>query len=221
VDLSNYGVSDSHLYDKITSGGFSTASGSDFAARFPPGSIIGSEEYRTIALANASGGSVSFLSLYGTRPDFELRPGANGATNDSAVLDMLPTQAGSIGANASLTDGGEPVILFYDPHGPVVLDVDYVFYGTASASNPPVDKTGESGYRADTPATLQHAAPAPGEAGSLHRCVFAESAEARGGGNGTTEHDETSEDASRSFVATAQAALRTPGAPPPPGICPR
>ncbi|HEY3592876.1 MAG TPA: lamin tail domain-containing protein, partial [Polyangiaceae bacterium] len=221
VDLSSYWLSDSHLYFRVLSGGFSTASGSDFAARFPPGSNVGPGEYRTVALANASGGTLSFSAAYGTKPDFELRPTANGSTGDPSVPDMLSAETmPSIGATASLTDAGEPVVLFYAAaDSPFVYDVDYVFFGTPSASNPAVDKSNEPGYLPDTEATSQRAAPAPDETGSLHRCDRSESSEVGRGGNGLTGHDETSEDASRSFVLTTSIALRTPGGPPPPGAC--
>jgi hypothetical protein len=220
IDLTDYWISDSHLYEQIASGGFSTASGSDFAARFPPASQIGPGEYRTISLANASGGSTSFSDVYGLKPDFELRPTAHGAVNDGDVPDMLSSDpSASIGTNASLTDSGEPVVLFFLSDGARVYDVDYVFYGAISSSNLVVDKSGQPGYEPDTPASLQTPAPAPGESGSLQRCDYAEVTERRGGGNGITGHDETSEDASRSFVLTTSADMRTPGGPPPAGAC--
>jgi len=221
VDLGNYWLSDSHLYDHVASGDFSTASGSDFAARFPPGAVIGPGEFRTISLANASGGSISFAAAYGKKPDFEMRPAANGATDDPEVPDMLATDPiNTIGATASLTDAGEPVILFYRAEGANVHDVDYVFFGEATASNAVVDKTGELGYLADTPAASQHAVMAPAESGSIHRCRYDEPGETRGEGNGITGHDETSEDTSRSFVVTSGSTTRTPGGPAPPGTCP-
>jgi hypothetical protein len=221
VDLSNYWISDSHLYDRVAADAFPTASGSDFAARFPGGAIVGPREYRTVALGNASGGSASFAATYGKSPDFELRPSANGASDDPAVPNMLSSNGmASIGATASLTDAGEPVILFYYARGLAVRDVDYVYYGAPSASNPVVDKTSDPGYSADTPAALQHAAPAPDDGGSLQRCDLGEPGEARTNGNGLSGHDETSEDSSRSFVLTTSADMRTPGRPPPPGVCP-
>src|SRR5215471_4640036 len=190
VDLSNYWISDSHLYHQIASGGFSTASGSDFAARFPQGSQIGPGEYRTVSLANASGGSTSFADVYGRKPDFELRPTGHGAVNDGDVPDMLSAdESASIGANASLTDAGEPVVLFFQSEGTRVYDVDYVFYGAVSSSNLVVDKSDQAGYEADTPASLQAPAPAPGESGSLQRCDYAEGTERRAAGNGITGHD--------------------------------
>lgn len=221
VDLTNYWLSDSHLYPRVATGDFPTASGSDFAARFPAGAAIGPGEFRTIALSNASGGSVSFAAAYGHKPDFELRPTANGADDDADVPDMLPSdQANTIGATASLTDAGEPVVLFYRAEGGIAHDVDYVFFGEATTSNAVVDKTGEPGYLADTAAALQRAVAAPGESGAIHRCIYGEPGETRVAGNGITGHDETSEDAARSFVVTIGVSARTPGGPPPPGACP-
>jgi len=103
-------LSDSHLYYKIASGTFTTASGSDFAARFPEGFVIAPGQYVVVALGNASGGSVSFEATYGKRPDFELRPTANGATDDPTVPNMQPAQPGSsIGATAfSSAETGTP-----------------------------------------------------------------------------------------------------------------
>jgi hypothetical protein len=224
VMLSDYLISDSHLYYKVASGTFTTASGSDFAARFPNDAVILPGQYVVVALANASGGSSSFESTYGQKPDFELRPTANGATDDAAIPNMQPAQTGaSIGATASLTDGGEPVILFYRRAGAVVADVDYLFFGVPTASNPAVDKTGvvvsEGAYAADTPEALQHPVPAPPDGGSLHRCTHVEPDERRLGGNGLTGHDETAENARASFVSASTASARTPGGPPPPGLC--
>src|SRR5258708_8033674 len=107
---------------------------------------------------------------------------------------MLPAQApASIGASASLTDAGEPVILFFYRGGPLVSDVDYLFYGTPSTSNPVVDKTavtvGDSTYQADTTAAMQHQITAPGHSGSIPLGVFAETGEARGAGDRLPGHD--------------------------------
>jgi cysteine-rich repeat protein len=226
VDLSDYALSDSHQYFTIASGSFSTASGSDFVAFFPPGSQIAPGSYRTVSIANASGGQVSFESVYGKKPDFELRPKANGASDDADVPNMQPvTGATSIGASASLTDSGEPVILFRYGSGSLVYDVDYVYYGTVSTANPAVDKTGiivgGVAYRNERAGSLQQPAAAPGDGGALHRCVYGEGGETKTGGNATTCHDETSEVFSATFVRSANAPdQRTPGGPPPSGLCP-
>jgi cysteine-rich repeat protein len=224
VPLSDYFISDSHLYYKIASGTFTTASGSDFVARFPDGSSIEPNQYKVVSLANASGGATSFASTYGKLPDFEMRPTANGGTDEPNVPNMRSAQANaSIGASASLTDGGEPVVLFHYAGGQLVSDVDYLFYGTPSTSNPVVDKTGvmvgASTYAPDTEATAQHAIGAPGESGSIHRCFYAEPGEARAAGNGLTGHDETSEDPRSTFALGSAASERTPGGPPPASVC--
>jgi cysteine-rich repeat protein len=224
VALSDFLLSDSHLYYEVASGTFTTASGSDFAARFPEGAELEPGGYAVVALGNASGGSQSFAAAYGKTPDYELRPTANQATDDPAVANMVPVGSSSIGASASLTDGGEPVVLFSYRGGDLVSDVDYLFYGTASVSNAMVDKSGvamgASTYLPDTPVTAQHAMAAPGEAGSLHRCVYGEAHETAVQGNGIGGHDETSEDVTAAFALATTTSGRTPGAPPPAGICP-
>jgi cysteine-rich repeat protein len=223
VLLADYALSDSHLYFEVTAGAFTTASGSDFAARFPDGATLEPGHYAVVTLGNASGGSQSFASIYGKAPDFELRPTANQATDDATVPNMVPMGGASIGAGASLTDGGEPIVLFFYGGGDRVFDVDYVFYGAPSASNSMIDKTGVVrgawSYLADTPPAAQHAVAAPGDTGSIHRCVYAESHETTSLGNGIAGHDETSEDASVAFRLGGAAGDRTPGGPPPAALC--
>jgi cysteine-rich repeat protein len=223
VALSSYAISDSHLYYEVAGGTFATANGTDFAAHFPDGAVLAPGGYAVVALGNASGGTQSFVATYGKAPDFELRPTANQATDDPAVPNMVAAAGGSIGASASLTDGGEPVILFILDGAQVIHDVDYLYYGAPSASNPVVDKTGivsgASTYLPDTPESAQRAVAAPGEAGSIQRCVYAESSEKSGGGNGIGGHDETSEDATTAYRLSATAADRTPGAAPPAALC--
>jgi cysteine-rich repeat protein len=226
VELSDYALSDSHQYFTIASGSFSTASGSDFVAFFPSGSQIPPGSYRTVAIANGSGAETSFESAFGKKPDFELRPKANGAIGDPLVPDMQPVPGiASIGALASLTDSGEIVILFRYGSGSLVYDVDYVFFGSTSTANPAVDKTGvvvlESAYQSERAGSLQQPAPAPGDGGALHRCIYSEGDEVKAGGNGATCHDETSEAFSVTFARSTNAAdQRTPGGPPPAGLCP-
>ena len=224
VALADHMLSDSHRYYDVASGTFTTSSGSDFAARFPDGAVLEPGRHAVVALGNASGGLQSFTAAYGKAPDYELRPTANQADDDPTVPNMVAVGGSSIGASASLTDGGEPVVLFSYRGGDLVSDVDYVFYGAPSTSNPPVDKTGVvaggSVYRADTPANAQHALATPGENGSIHRCIYAEASETPAQGNGINGHDETSEDWTAAFAISAAAAERTPGGPPPPELCP-
>jgi hypothetical protein len=223
VLLADYALSDSHLYFEVTTGAFTTASGSDFAARFPDGAMLDAGHYAVVALGNASGGSQSFAATYGKAPDFELRPTANQATDDATVPNMVPMGSASIGAGTSLTDDGEPIVLFFYNGGDHVFDVDYVFYGAPTVGNPMIDKTGivrgAWSYLADTPAAAQHAVAAPADAGSIHRCVYAESHETTSLGNGIAGHDETSEDASVAFRLGSAASDRTPGGPPPAALC--
>jgi hypothetical protein len=222
VDLSDYFLSDSHLYYAIASGGFTTASGSDFVARFPDGLAIEPGGYVVVALGNASGGSASFEVTYGKKPDVELRPTANGAADDPVVSNMRSIGS-SIGATASLTDSGEPVVLFRYHEGAIVFDVDYLYFGAPSPSNPAVDKTGVvvagTSYADDTASAAQRPAPAPADGASLHRCFHDEAREKTAGGNGVTGHDETSEDMKSAFALATSPADRTPKSAPPLGVC--
>jgi cysteine-rich repeat protein len=214
VDISFYALSDSAAYWQTAAGVFPTAAGTDFAARFPDGSWIMPGAYATVAVGSAA----SFVATYGKKPDYELWPGPS---NDPTVPDMVSLlTVSSIGTNAGLTDTGEPIVLFRVLAEQPVDDIDYVFFGKPSASNPAVDKTtavvSGMGYLPETPAEAQAFAPAPAEGSALHRCVYGEAVEARRG-NGMTGHDETSE----RWVATfAVGKTRTPGGPPPPGLCP-
>src|SRR5207302_153780 len=95
---------------QIALGTFTTASGSDFVARFPAGATILPGQYVVVSLGNASGGSASFEATYGAKPDFELRPSADGASDDPSVPNMQPAQSGaSIGAQARSSEKNSPV----------------------------------------------------------------------------------------------------------------
>src|SRR5215831_3983374 len=140
IGLANYYVADRADYYALVSGTL-PAVASDFAARFPANAQILPGEYQTIALH----GATTFMTTYAVTPTYEM------VADSATVPDMLPATAGSIGASLSLTDGGEPVILFYwDQASDLVKDVDYVFYGAATTANPLVNKTGISVDGPDT-----------------------------------------------------------------------
>ncbi len=225
VDLTNYYVSDRTDYYLIVTGSIdvSLARASDFVARFPAGAIIGPSQYQTISLHMAS----DFNTVYGLTPTYEL------VSSSPAVPDMVAALPNSIGGSASLTDNGEPVILFYwDQSSDLVRDVDYLLYGVNTGTDGAIDKTGVSVdgpdpgttgtlFAADTPAAMQVQLPKHNLNGSLVRCDFAETGERMTGGNGISGHDETSEPFPTTWrINLATAALRTPGAGPAPGFCP-
>ena len=216
VDISLYALSDSAAYWQTAAGSFPTVGGTDFAARFPDGSFLAPGAYATVAIGSAA----SFAAVYGKKPDYELRPTANGAVDDPTVPNMgwLLTTS-TIGTNAGLTDSGEPIVLFRLRAEQPVDDVDYVFYGKPSTANPAVDKTSAVvsgfGYLPETPSESQAFAPAPDEGNALHRCVYSEGLEPRGG-NGISGHEETGERWAETFSVSR---TRTPGGPPPSGTC--
>jgi Lamin Tail Domain len=220
VALANYYISDRADYYTIVTGTL-PAVASDFAARFPAGAQILPGEYQTIALH----GATMFMSTYGVTPTYEM------VADSATVPDLLPAVSGAIGTSLSLTDGGEPVILFFwDQTSDLVKDVDYVFYGAATTSNPLVNKTGISvdGPDTGTTATMFAADSATQtpigthqSGGSIQRCKFDELGETATGGNGLVGHNETSEPMMTNWKVNASStALRTPNAGPPVGFCP-
>ena len=220
IDLTNYYIADRADYYSIVTGTLPAVS-SDFVARFPAGAMIQPGQYQTISLP----GTTMFMTTYGVAPTYEM------IANSAAVPDMLPAVTGSIGTSPTLTDTGEPVILFYwDQTSDLIKDVDYVYYGTTSTANPIVNKTGITVDGPDTGTTgtmfaadtaTQSIIGAPGSGGSIHRCKFDENGEAATGGNGLTGHNETSEPNATNWKINASTqAQRTPNAGPPAGFCP-
>lgn len=186
----------------------------DFMVRFPAGATIAPGACVTIALEGSG-----FLAAYGKAADYCVRDAAGGSaqmltSTGSGVWTADPDLAGF------LFPSGEPITLFtWDGQSDLVKDLDYVYWGTKSASgaNDPHDKTAvavdgpdadttPSVYLADTPAAQQ----ASVTGNLIQRIDFTEGAERRTGGNGLTGHDETSEDVDVTFVTGTVA---TPGAP--------
>jgi hypothetical protein len=194
----------------------------DFVLRFPDGATVAPGTYQVLALH----GAVGFHQIFGVLPTYEV------LETSAAVPNMRPGLVGAVGAQFGLTDSGELVMLFYwDGMNDLVRDVDYAYWGTPSAANPLVDKTGvtidgidpdliASSYLSDTPASMQMPLPVHQAGGSYHRCDFSETGEPTPG-NGITDQDETGEPLLRNWRVNVQTATdRTPGGGPPPGLCP-
>jgi hypothetical protein len=129
------------------------------------------------------------------------------------------------GAASTLTNTGEPVVLFYwDGTSDRVIDVDVMLAGAPTAANALVNKSGVSvdGPDADSVAapyatdamTIAPQSAAPGSNLSTKRIAL-ESAvtETQSGGNGIAGQDETSEQTQTTWDAGTFTAL-TPGSVP-------
>jgi hypothetical protein len=216
IDLSNYYLSDRNDYFLVVTGSVSPVV-NDFIAQFPVGATIASGEYQTVALHAAS----DFMSSVGAAPTYQVAAGSGAPT-------MVPAMPGAIGSMAGLTDGGEPIVLFYwDGISGLVQDVDYVVYGTGTGGDGPIDKTGvimfgltgTVQYQPDTPWFVQTPLAPHRPGGSLVRCM-GDQLERWPGGNGITGADETSEPWQTTWRVNMQTvADRTSNAPPSPGFC--
>lgn len=121
----------------------------------------------------------------------------------------IPTN-GSVGnqAGALISNDREMIVLFrWNGSAATVEDVDYVTWGATFDDNTRIDKTGVTGYKADTARAAQKSANqgVAGDGGAnlaIERCAI-ESSEKLSGGNGMTGHDETSEDMATSFKSQA------------------
>lgn len=195
-----YGDSGSveYFYPQIVFGPL-TQSTSDFVVKFPDGSSISSGGVRTIAMNGAD-----FATEYGIPPDFDLA-GTGGTQMDT------PGNC-YIGSSAGLTNGDELVVLFlWDGVYDLCYDIDYAFWGDNLDRR--VDKTGlsidgpdgdtvPSVYLNDTPNSSQDAISAGAHTYGLtfQRVDMDEGTEILTGGNGTTGHDETSENLSVTWL---------------------
>ncbi|MBI4702980.1 MAG: lamin tail domain-containing protein [Deltaproteobacteria bacterium] len=178
----------------------------DFRVRFPPGASLAPGAFAVVSLSSAS----AFHAAYGKYPDFDFD------ANDAGA----PTMVGEMGANAGLANTSEMVVLFqWDGSSDLVADLDYVVYGgTAAAMDKSGLVVGAGKYKPETlPAGQSPAATPQWNDKTLHRCESAETGEASSGSNGLLGHDETSEKLTSSFETGSTA---SPGAPPPPGVCP-
>ena len=211
VDLSNYYLADYESYYQLVVG--SAPGSSDFIARFPSGAVIAPGETQYVSIGGAecfrsACGSVGTFIGFGVYPNYEI-PSGTAANNSATVPDMLAPFAGAIGSTHSFTNGGEPVtLLYWDGVGDLVTDVDYVYFGTPSAGNPAVNKTGimvnGSTYQPDTPDSASTHAPLSAPGGTTTatcRVDFSETGQIASGGNGVAGADETSEQTATTWQA--------------------
>lgn len=207
VDLRDYYVTDVPTYFRMPAAAHVTDS-SDFIARFPVGATIGPGAVVTIALDTAA----NFTTAAGVAPTFSIA---------GATMNVV-----SVSGTATLTNGGEPVILFHwNGVSDRVTDVDIMIAGAPSIANALVNKSGiavdgpdpdTSGTAYATDAfTLANQGGTPGSALSTKRLALESAAtELQTGGNGPGGQDETSEQTGTTWDAAAFTAL-TPGTVPP------
>jgi hypothetical protein len=209
VDLTGYYISDrADYYNVVVQAPNSGAS--DFIARFPADTVIAADGMLTVAFDG-----VEFFNTFAVEADFEIL-----GTSANAV-DLEENWAGAIGGSAGLTDGEETLVLFFwDGAGDLVIDSDYVFWGTLTPTNPAVNKTGvtvgSSTYLDDTDPASQAGTVAPGSGESVVRVDLTEGTETEGAGNGFWGHDETSENLD---VTWALSTGPGPGCPSGQGLC--
>lgn len=212
VDLTDYYLSDYERYYLVVNAG--APGSSDFIVRFPSGATIAPFAAQIVSVAGAecfrtACGAMGTFTGFGYLPDYELVP-ANPLNSSAQVPDMLVPFAGASGASHALTNAGESLVLFHwNGASALVTDVDYVFAGTPSVSNPAVDKTGVvvngSTYANDTLNGPTQRAPlsvGPARIGSA-RQDFTEGTQVASGGNGIGGRDETSEPTALTFSGVA------------------
>ena len=207
IDLSNYYIANMNFsggndpstarwYYEIVTGSLTVESNADFIVKFPEGASIEAGEYKVVSMT----GSADFSE----NSDFEI-PLAN---NNDSISDM----SGSFDSNATgfLSNSGEEVTLFYwDGTSDLVQDIDYVVWGDKKEAH---SKTGISidgndgntdttAYLNDTSIDSQQVLSEGSHAAdkSWQRVWKSEGSEVKTSGNGIINHDETSENFSKTF----------------------
>jgi hypothetical protein len=214
VDLTNYFIADYETYYKVALAPPPAALSADFLVRFPAGATIapGRTQYISVAGAecfkSACGVTGTFVG-FGVLPTYEITIPADTTKASPIVPDMLSPFTGSVGSTRGLTNGGEPLVLFYwdSAAGSLVTDVDYVYYGVAGTANPAVNKTGVTvngqTYLNDSADDPTHHAPISTGTVTLNTCRvdFTEGNQITTGGNGVNGRNETSENWAATWTA--------------------
>ncbi len=215
IELQNCYLSDDEDYALLPgafgAGPAPSIGSTDFLVQFPPGASILPSTAMVVAMSGTG-----FTTDFGAVADFEI------IGDDVATPDMIPYV---VGATVSLTNSGENAVLFcWDGLNDLVQDVDMVNLGTPSSTNDIGNKTGvavdgpdadttPSTYLADAGTMPQQDAD-PGFGVSTSRLLWeALGSEVAGGGNGITGDDETTEDISVTWDASATFT------PPDPWVC--
>ncbi len=185
VSLRNYYLTDVPTYFRLPTAGH-TVEASDFIVRFPVGATIPARGVVTVALDTAA----SFTAATGSAPTYSV------AGNTMELI---------AGTTPTLTNSGEPVVVFYwDGASDRVVDVDVMLAGAPTASNALMNKSGltvdgpdadgvASTYATDA-MTIADQAGLPAAGMSTKRIALESAAtETQSGGNGVLGQDETSE----------------------------
>ncbi len=185
VSLRNYYLTDVPTYFRLPAAG-QTADVSDFIVRFPVGATIPARGVITIALDTTA----TFTAAAGVAPTYSIASG---------TIELVA------GSSATLTNTGEPVVLFFwDGASDRVTDVDVMLAGAPTAANALVNKSGLSVDGPDAGAsgtayavdamTIAAQSSTPGSGLSTKRVALeSASTEHQTGGNGVLGQDETSE----------------------------
>jgi hypothetical protein len=207
VDLRDYYLTDVPTYFRMPAAAH-TVDASDFIARFPVGATLGPGAVITVALDTAA----NFTAATTAIPTYSIA---------GATMNVV-----AVSGTATLTNGGEPVILFHwNGASDRVTDVDIMIAGAPSVGNALINKSGVivdgpdpdtvgTAYAVDA-FTIGNQGSTPGSGLSTKRLALESAAtEIQSGGNGPGGQDETSEQTATTWDAAAFTAL-TPGTVPP------
>ena len=214
IDMSDYYLTDAtdgsgNAYYNLPAGSsYWSGSSFDFICRFPSGYSLAAGSSIKVSLRDND----SFISTYGNSPDLSLNEDLLDAVNGSSTK-----------GNASapkLDNTSETLVLFYwDGTSATIKDVDYLLWGGNTYG---IDKSAVTGYQSDTPVSSQSFMSVHTTNEKLIRAESAgEGSESQSGGNGITDHDETSEPLSDTWVTASLVSSKpditglslTPGSP--------